>query len=106
MTTAGCYKARELIEKKLFLTEDVPHRVLAFAGPEHKNWHVSLKQGGFHNVISGLPGRRNRTLISETPLRGLSFSSVSFVLAGSGVRFFSFGCTALISVDFTGLLRS
>ena len=58
-------KARELIEKKLFLTEDVPHRVLAFAGPEHKNWHVSLKQGGFHSVISGLPGRRNRTLISE-----------------------------------------
>ena len=40
-------KARELIEKKLFLTEDVPHRVLAFAGPEHKKLARFLEARGF-----------------------------------------------------------
>ena len=40
-------KARELIEKKLFPTGDVPHRVLAFAGPEHKKMARFLEARGF-----------------------------------------------------------
>ena len=40
-------KARELIEKKLFSTADVPHRVLAFAGPEHKKIARFLEARGF-----------------------------------------------------------
>ena len=40
-------KAHELIEKKLFPTADVPHRVLAFAGPEHKKLARFLEARGF-----------------------------------------------------------
>ena len=41
------HKARELIEKKLFSPADVPHRVLAFAGPEHKKLERFLEARGF-----------------------------------------------------------
>ena len=41
------HKARELIEKKLFPTADVPHRALAFAGPEHKKLARFLEARGF-----------------------------------------------------------
>ena len=40
-------KARELIEKKLFPPADVPHQVLAFAGPEHKKLARFLEARGF-----------------------------------------------------------
>ena len=40
-------KARELIEKKLFPTADVPHRVLAFASSEHKKLARFLEARGF-----------------------------------------------------------
>ena len=39
-------KARELIEKKMFLKEGLPHRV-AFAGPEHKKLARFLEARGF-----------------------------------------------------------
>ena len=41
------HKARELIEKKLFSPADVPHRVLAFAGPELKKLARFLEARGF-----------------------------------------------------------
>ena len=40
-------KARELIEKKMFLKEGLPHRVLVFAGPEHKKLARFLEARGF-----------------------------------------------------------
>ena len=40
-------KARELIEKKMFLKEGLPHRVLVFAGPEHKKLARFLETRGF-----------------------------------------------------------
>ena len=41
------HKARELIEKKLSPPADAPHRVLAFAGPEHKKLARFLEARGF-----------------------------------------------------------
>ena len=41
------HKARELIEKKLSPSADAPHRVLAFAGPEHKKLARFLEARGF-----------------------------------------------------------
>ena len=40
-------KARELIEKKMVLKEGFPHRVLVFAGPEHKKLARFLEARGF-----------------------------------------------------------
>ena len=40
-------KARELIEKKMFLKEGLPHRILVFAGPEHKKLARFLEARGF-----------------------------------------------------------
>ena len=41
------HKPPELIEKRLFPPADAPHRVLAFAGPEHKKLARFLEARGF-----------------------------------------------------------